>query len=81
LTPLFGCVNIPQVGVEAQKEIVVRNVSSGKLYGGRNARHLLSLPDYTVKVAPDKYSNYEIFVQSTSVNRKLVPGTTVLVRL
>ncbi len=37
-----------------------------------------SVPDMSVKVNPVDHPDYTIFVQSTSVNRKLVPGTRVL---
>lgn len=67
--------------IQPHKEIVVRNLACGKLYGGPSARKLLNLPDYSVRVAPDNYSTYEIFVQSTSTNRKLMAGTALLLRL
>ncbi len=63
--------------IQPQKEIAI--LSKKKLYVGREARDLLGLPDYNVKVTPGDHPQYEVFVQSTSVNRKLIEGTTLLV--
>lgn len=64
--------------VQASKNIIVQNKLSGKLYTGVEARDLLGLPNYEVKVAPGNFQNYNIYVQSTSVNRKLVVGTQLV---
>jgi hypothetical protein len=67
--------------IQAQKQILVREKSTGKIYGGREARHLIGLPDgEAVRVKPNANPLYDIFVQSTSVNRNLMPNTTVLVK-
>lgn len=65
--------------IQPQKNILIRHKFSGKVYGGREARRLLGLPDYQIKVASTSHPTYDIFVQSTSVNRKLVPGTEVII--
>lgn len=65
--------------IQANKQICVRDKKNGKVYTGQNARDMLGLPNYEVKVAPVSYANFDIFVQSTSVNRKLIRGTSVLV--
>jgi len=65
--------------IQARKEIVVRHRKDGKVYTGRNARLMLNLPDAEVRVRPDYNPNFDVFVQSTSVNRKLVPGTQLIV--
>jgi hypothetical protein len=62
--------------IQPQKQIAIW--SGDTLYVGDNARKLLGLPDYHVKVIPNDYP-YEIFVQSTSVNRKLIAGTKLLI--
>lgn len=64
--------------IQAQKQLCVRD-SFGNLYKGPEARQILGLPNYSLKVRPSDYSDYDVFVQSTSVNRKLVAGTTVIV--
>lgn len=78
----------PEV-IQPGKLIAVRHRLSGKVYTGPDARSVLGLPGHEVKVAPygghvpsgvsyGAHAEYDIFVQSTSVNRKLVPGTTLL---
>jgi hypothetical protein len=65
--------------VQDSKEVMVRDHKTGKVYGGRHARNLLGLPPYDVRVAPASHPDLDIFVQSTSVNRNLVPGTELIV--
>lgn len=65
--------------VQAAKQIMIRDRNTGYIYSGHDARSLLGLPNYEVRVAPADHPNYTIYVQSTSVNRKLVPGTELLV--
>lgn len=63
--------------IQPQKEVCVRNRRSGRVYVGA-ARQLLGLPDHEVRVKPESNPLYQVFVQSTSVNRKLIAGTKVL---
>lgn len=65
--------------VQAQKSIALYDIKSHAVYIGNEARHMLGLPDHEVKVAPASHPDFWIFVQSTSVNRKLVPGTKLLI--
>jgi len=65
--------------IQAYKQIAILDNKTKKLYGGVNARQLLGLPDYTVKVKPTDHIDYTIFVQSTSVNRKLIEDTRLLI--
>jgi hypothetical protein len=67
--------------IQPQKQLAVRDRKSGRVYTGRGARDLLNLPDHEVRVKPEANGKYQIFVQSTSVNRKLVPGTRLLLLL
>lgn len=62
----------PEV-VQAKKQIAVLEGSTGKVWSGSGARHLLGLPDEVVKVSPGHAPGYMIFVQSTSVNRNILP--------
>jgi len=55
--------------------------TTGRVFSGAAARRLLGLPDTEVTVTPGDNPLYTVFVQSTSVNRKLVPGTKLLVML
>lgn len=67
--------------IQPQKSILVREKATGVIYGGAEARHLIGLPDgQPVRVKPDHNPDYDIFVQSTSVNRNLMPNTKVLVK-
>ena len=65
--------------VQDYKQIALRDKKSGTVYSGVQARNILGLPhNGTVKVAPGNHGGYDIFIESTSVNRKLLPGTQVL---
>jgi hypothetical protein len=68
--------------VQPQKAVLIMEKGKQAVWGGRQARDLIGLPSDGVshaKVTPGDHSKYDIFVQSTSVNRKLVRGTKVLV--
>jgi hypothetical protein len=71
--------------VQGNKQIAVAELDNGRMTGkvftGPAARQLLGLPDTEVTVKPGHNDRYQIFVQSTSVNRKLVTGTKLLVML
>ncbi|MFJ3221277.1 vWA domain-containing protein [Kitasatospora sp. NPDC086801] len=54
---------------------------TGRVFSGPAARQLLGLPQSEVTVKPGDNPAYTVFVQSTSVNRKLVSGTKLLVLL
>jgi hypothetical protein len=64
--------------VQAAKDICVVDRADRSVYTGSEARRLLSLPDYEVRVRPSNHPHYDIYIQSTSYNRKLVPGTNLL---
>lgn len=66
--------------VQSYKELCIQSRVDGKVYSGKNARSLLSIPDYELKVSPGDHGDWRLFVQSTSTNRKLYPGSFVLVR-
>ncbi|MFF2774004.1 vWA domain-containing protein [Streptomyces sp. NPDC058052] len=64
--------------IQARKRIAVLEKQTDRVYTGPEARALLGLPDEEVRVKPDHNADFTIFVQSTSVNRKLVPNTRLL---
>lgn len=65
--------------VQDYKIICIRDKKTQSIYGGHQARRVLGLPLHgTIKLAPGDHGQYDIFVQSTSINRKLVGGTQVL---
>lgn len=65
--------------VQNYKQVCLQEKTTGKVYSGTNARDLLGLPDYEVKVDPSGHPKFDIFIQSTSLNRKLVGGTKLIV--
>jgi hypothetical protein len=68
--------------VQDGKLIVIRDKALGKVYSGDAARQLLNMPVRSpkgyVRLHPDATPQFDIFIQSTSINRKLVGGTQVL---
>ncbi|KJY29541.1 MULTISPECIES: VWA domain-containing protein [Streptomyces] len=64
--------------VQARKQIAVVEKKTDRVYTGPEARALLGLPDAEVRLKPDQNDEFTIFVQSTSVNRKLVANTRLL---
>lgn len=65
--------------IQGYKQIIVQDKTNGKLYSGPNARQILGLPDHEVKVSPAQHTNHRIYIQSTSVNRRLIAGTELVV--
>jgi hypothetical protein len=63
--------------VQASKKIAIMGPRG--VFVGEAARDLLGLPDHEVTVAAEDHAEYDIYVQSTSNNRKLVPGQKLLV--
>jgi len=74
--------------VQGYKKVLVavhdKPTNTERVYGGENARSMLGLPTdgiSEVRVSPGEWNRkgYRVFILSTSNNRKLVPGTRVLV--
>jgi von Willebrand factor type A domain-containing protein len=65
--------------VQSYKKIAIRNKVSGFVYVGDKARSFLGLPDSDAKIRPEDLGKFDVFVQSTSVNRRLIAGTTLLI--
>ena len=67
--------------VQENKQLAIIESASGRIYTGDAARSLLGLPvGERCRVKPGDHGGFSIFVQSTSVNRRLVAGTTLLYR-
>lgn len=64
--------------IQASKDIVVVGKKDHKVYSGRDARQMVGLPDINVRVSPSHNADFDIYVQSTSINRKLIAGTKYL---
>jgi hypothetical protein len=63
--------------IQPQKQLAI--MYKGDIYVGPQARTMLGLPDTDARVRPSDHKDYTVFVQSTSVNRKLKAGTKLLV--
>lgn len=69
--------------VQPNKEVLVVEKGKNNIYGGKEARHLIGLPDNQyAKVDPFNLSRYKVYIQSNagSGNRILVRGTYVLIK-
>lgn len=68
-----------QETIQEYKKIYIFDKLNNNVYTGNDAKSLLGLPwTGNFKIKPGSYSNYEIFIQSTSFNRKIVYGTKIL---
>lgn len=66
--------------IQKSKDILILDRKTNKVYGGVQARNLIGLPSGAdAKVEPGLHGQYDIFVKSTSVNRKLPKASKVLV--
>lgn len=75
----FYQLNRTEPRVQANKRIAIRDKSTGTVFAGDAARKMLALPTIgTVRLAPDELGDYDVFIQSTSVNRKLDKGTQLM---
>ena len=67
--------------IQSYKQVLVRDKATDKLFSGTEARKLIGLPDNKdAKVEPFNHSHFEVFVQSTSVNRILPRGTKLAIK-
>jgi hypothetical protein len=66
--------------VQPSKGVLIMEKKKNAVWAGREARDLIGLPNgVEAKVEPGNHANYDIFIASTSVNRKLPRGTKVLI--
>ena len=66
--------------VQDYKMVVLRVKTSGKVYCGQSARDMLGIGNAvgTVRLVPGDHGKFDVFIQSTSVNRKIPAGSEVL---
>ena len=66
--------------VQPYKMVALRVKTSGKVYSGQAARDMLGIGQATgtVRLVPGDHGKFEVFIQSTSVNRKIAAGTEVM---
>lgn len=67
--------------IQGYKQLFVMEKGKKTVYGGDDARSVLGIPNGTLRVKPGNHGNFDIFVQSNSLNRKLVRGTALIVDL
>jgi len=70
------------VTIQPYKEVVLSDNSTGAMFSGAAARTMLGLPEEgtggNVRLRPGSLDGFTAFIQSTSVNRKLLAGTKFL---
>ena len=66
--------------IQKNKEIVLREKSTGDFFEGNMCRKMLNLITYdeNKRIKPTDFPQYDIFIQSTSLNRKLMGGSKFL---
>ncbi len=66
--------------VQPYKLVALRVKSSGKVYSGKQAREMLGIGGATdiVRLVPGDHGKFEVFIQSTSYNRKIPANTEVM---
>lgn len=68
--------------VGGDKEVLIRDKATKRIFGGDEARKLVGLPAAALnqdsKIEPGNHANFDIFLESRSPNRKLVRGSLVL---
>lgn len=65
--------------IQPQKALAVVHKVTGEVYSGPQVRDLVGLRPEHVRVTPSFNPDYDIYVQSTSNNRKLLAGTKLLI--
>ena len=66
--------------VQDYKMVALRVKTSGKVYCGQEARDMLGIGQAvgTVRLVPGDHGKFDVFIQSTSVNRKIPAGSEVM---
>ena len=66
--------------VQDYKLVALRVKTSGKVYCGQDARDMLGIGGAvgTVRLVPGDHGKFDVFIQSTSVNRKIPAGSEVM---
>lgn len=68
--------------VQPSKDLIILDRNTSKVYGGPSARSLLGLPQNgEIRLAPGNFGHYEVYVKSTSINRKLYDGDAVIYKI
>lgn len=67
--------------IQEYKEVVAQNKKTGAIISGKRARSVLGIPEGRTTAKPDPDGSHRGFIQSTSFNRNLMPGTKFLYEL
>jgi hypothetical protein len=65
--------------IKGNKRLAVMEAKSDKVFVGDGVRGMLGLPEETKTIKPDFNPAYKIYVESTSLNRHLFIGSSVMV--
>ncbi len=75
----FYQLNKTEDKIQDYKLIAVRDRTTNGIYCGDAARDMLGLPKFgDARVRPGDHGNFDVFIQSTSVNRKVAEGTQLM---
>jgi len=78
---------VKPVEVQSYKEVLLVDRRTGDIFNGPQVRHLLGLSPQNMeitkggpieKLKPVVFDKFKVFIQSTSYNRKLIPGTNLM---
>lgn len=65
--------------IQDYKKIMIKDKATQAVYEGAAARQMLGLPTSgNIRLAPGDHGQFDLYIQSTSVNRKLKAGTELL---
>ena len=70
-----------ELKVQDYKLMAVRNKKTGEVFASKDANQIrgaLGLPTYSTKMSPSDLGEWDLFIQSTSTNRKVVAGTDLM---
>jgi hypothetical protein len=70
-----------ELKVQDYKLMAVRSKTTGEVFASKDAdeiRAALGLPTHSTKMSPSDLGDWDLFIQSTSTNRKVVGGTDLL---
>ena len=70
-----------ELKVQDYKLMAVRNKKTGEVFASRDPNQIrgaLGLPTHSTKMSPADLGEWDLFIQSTSTNRKVVAGTDIL---
>lgn len=64
--------------VQPHKKLLLRHIKSKRIFEGPIRAFLKADPNEDIRLKPGNQGDYRVYVQSTSMNRKLVRGSTLI---